>query len=124
MGYHPCDLQDIRKSIWLCEIKVNFTTPRALCAVESLATQMPGWCVRFLLVDFRDEDSRNVVARKLLRMLPDVRITGLYPEAVLAETPPLDLTGPTVKKSKVCGQLKQLFTIRCDVKIRWHFRTP
>ena len=51
----PANNLEMVNSVWLFETKFNWTTPRAMCAVESMATQMPKWCVRLSILNFSNQ---------------------------------------------------------------------
>ena len=96
----PCGL-GYENSIWLFETKFNYPTPRALCSVESLSSQMPHWCVRFLINNWEGLHGNNTnksLAIDLMTISENIRISRLDVNSLLSDTPLRDVL-ESVKKS-------------------------
>ena len=97
----PCDEKiTANNTIWMLETKFNVTKPRPLCGVESVAIQMPEWCVRLLVISYQESDPQNNVARKLSQYYQNIEISELQPEKILHGTPLANFTSAEIQSSE------------------------
>ena len=69
---------------------------------------MPQWCIRFLIIDFLENDFRTYQGHYLMHQKPNLRISRLYPEKFLEGTPLLDL----LPGSFFCFSLSQIGSLK------------